>query len=394
MTFASGRDLTIGHGIVHPVPIALDPAPYRGAMVYGEDDYIYRSNGTQWLAIPLVRANPETIDVGAGQRFSCYQPALEWLQQFLPELTDHSPQVTLRAVAGHVAEEPIKIGRRDMSWITLSAADAVVNVPRTAMQPVLGTNDEAFILATYGSSPRVSTHFVYSGPALATGGLATDGKRLNGAYILGGKIVVLGATDLGEDDEPDDPTGPARGFSGFSTNVRVTSFGTLQANGGTFNNAGQNSLVIISSNAKLSGCVVRNAAGSSFAAGVASRAAIYSSDLRKGEVASTDPLAADISCSRSSVIDLYNPDTLGGLNTAPNVWTTRGMIRDPRDASPPTLNGLIKAQSYTVGALPSPASNTGVMVYVTNGAAGLPILAFSDGTNWLRSDTRTVVSDS
>jgi hypothetical protein len=34
------------------------------------------------------------------------------------------------------------------------------------------------------------------------------------------------------------------------------------------------------------------------------------------------------------------------------------------------------------------------MIYVSDGAAGLPIAAFSDGTNWLRCDTRAVISAS
>lgn len=48
--------------------------------------------------------------------------------------------------------------------------------------------------------------------------------------------------------------------------------------------------------------------------------------------------------------------------------------------------------TFTVAGLPAASANTGRMVYVSNGAAGLPILAFSDGTNWLRCDTRAAVS--
>ena len=39
-----------------------------------------------------------------------------------------------------------------------------------------------------------------------------------------------------------------------------------------------------------------------------------------------------------------------------------------------------------------PIKPAGSIAYFSNGAGGLPILAFSDGTNWLRSDTRTDVS--
>ena len=49
---------------------------------------------------------------------------------------------------------------------------------------------------------------------------------------------------------------------------------------------------------------------------------------------------------------------------------------------------------YTLGVANPPAAalHPGSLVYVSNGAVGLPIVAFSDGTNWLRVDTRTPVS--
>jgi hypothetical protein len=50
--------------------------------------------------------------------------------------------------------------------------------------------------------------------------------------------------------------------------------------------------------------------------------------------------------------------------------------------------GDIKVPTYTVATAPSASSaGAGTLVYVSNGAAGSAILAFSDGTNWKRSDT-------
>jgi len=37
-------------------------------------------------------------------------------------------------------------------------------------------------------------------------------------------------------------------------------------------------------------------------------------------------------------------------------------------------------------------ANEGVMVYTSNGATGNAVYAFSDGTNWLRMDTRVAVA--
>ena len=47
---------------------------------------------------------------------------------------------------------------------------------------------------------------------------------------------------------------------------------------------------------------------------------------------------------------------------------------------------------YTLLTVPPASESVGCMIYVTNGAAGLPIAAFSDGVNWLRCDTRAVIS--
>ncbi len=52
--------------------------------------------------------------------------------------------------------------------------------------------------------------------------------------------------------------------------------------------------------------------------------------------------------------------------------------------------GVSSVGVYTRENLPSPV--LGGIIYITNGADGLPVLAFSDGIQWFRSDTRTVIS--
>ena len=57
--------------------------------------------------------------------------------------------------------------------------------------------------------------------------------------------------------------------------------------------------------------------------------------------------------------------------------------------------GDIKVPTYTVANAPSASSaGAGTVVYVSNGAAGSAILAFSDGTNWKRSDTGATIAAS
>jgi hypothetical protein len=54
--------------------------------------------------------------------------------------------------------------------------------------------------------------------------------------------------------------------------------------------------------------------------------------------------------------------------------------------------GPTQLARFTVATVPSAAANTGAIIYVSNGAAGSPVVAFSDGTNWKRVDTLANIS--
>ena len=57
--------------------------------------------------------------------------------------------------------------------------------------------------------------------------------------------------------------------------------------------------------------------------------------------------------------------------------------------------GDIQVPTYTVATAPSASdAGAGTLIYVSDGAAGSVILAFSDGTNWKRSDTGATISAS
>ena len=49
-------------------------------------------------------------------------------------------------------------------------------------------------------------------------------------------------------------------------------------------------------------------------------------------------------------------------------------------------------KTFTVATAPSAAEYPRAWIYVSNGAAGQPVMAFSDGSSWLRCDTRTAIS--
>lgn len=57
--------------------------------------------------------------------------------------------------------------------------------------------------------------------------------------------------------------------------------------------------------------------------------------------------------------------------------------------------GDIVVPTYAVSNAPSATTaGAGTVIYVSNGAAGAAILAFSDGTNWKRSDTGGTIAAS
>jgi len=58
-----------------------------------------------------------------------------------------------------------------------------------------------------------------------------------------------------------------------------------------------------------------------------------------------------------------------------------------------TFSGPVNLGVFTVATAPTTAS-VGSVAYFSNGAAGSPILAFFDGTDWLRCDTGAAISAS
>jgi len=57
------------------------------------------------------------------------------------------------------------------------------------------------------------------------------------------------------------------------------------------------------------------------------------------------------------------------------------------------FGGAITVPTYTVATAPSASTaGAGTLVYVSDGAAGSAILAFSDGTDWKRSDTGATIA--
>jgi hypothetical protein len=47
------------------------------------------------------------------------------------------------------------------------------------------------------------------------------------------------------------------------------------------------------------------------------------------------------------------------------------------------ITGAVKLPAYTVATAPTATGVTGTLIYVSNGLAGAPCVAVSNGTNWI-----------
>ncbi len=58
-----------------------------------------------------------------------------------------------------------------------------------------------------------------------------------------------------------------------------------------------------------------------------------------------------------------------------------------------SFSGPVKvSDTFTVATVPAASLSEGGQIYVNNGANGAPIIAFSNGSAWLRVDTRGAIS--
>lgn len=56
------------------------------------------------------------------------------------------------------------------------------------------------------------------------------------------------------------------------------------------------------------------------------------------------------------------------------------------------VTGSITLPAYTVATAPSAAGLTGTLIYVSNGLAGAPTVAVSNGTNWISAAGTTIAA--
>lgn len=54
--------------------------------------------------------------------------------------------------------------------------------------------------------------------------------------------------------------------------------------------------------------------------------------------------------------------------------------------------GSVKLPAYTVASAPAATDLTGTLIYVSNGLAGAPCVAVSNGTNWISPAGTTIAA--
>ena len=70
------------------------------------------------------------------------------------------------------------------------------------------------------------------------------------------------------------------------------------------------------------------------------------------------------------------------------------LTNDPKfgEVGSRSLIKSLKLSEYTVAGVPAAADHKGRLIYVSNGNAGAPCLAYSNGTSWLRIALGTAVA--
>jgi hypothetical protein len=74
------------------------------------------------------------------------------------------------------------------------------------------------------------------------------------------------------------------------------------------------------------------------------------------------------------------------------VTSTNGFIGDVTGDITGDVVGLVQVPTYDVAGAPAATGIAGTIIFVSNGLAGAPCLAVSDGTDWI-SPAGTAIAD-
>jgi hypothetical protein len=412
--FTSGRgavmaagQATILTGAGPNIAPQLAAASYPGHIIYGADGAVWLSDGTRWRKMVTddigvtVRDADVLVTVGAGGDFATIGAALGYLARFAPPtkvVTGITPvtafSAEVRILAGTVISETLRFLGVDLGWVVITSVDATVNVDLTAVwnQRAAGATRAEFISGAQSNMPVTRTKFV---------GINNPGGS---AYING--VRVEQGSDFSTRDPRNAPgvipTEVLTGFCGFHENVFVGASGEARLWIADLDDAISGPGVRVEGGGvcNLRSCNVRRSFGSSVLVselgmvqidGASTVAGIAGTRLEFRKTAGADS-ASDIVVASGGLIamPLGGGTVLGGYSQPFNVPTREGIIF----GNNATLSwpGLFVPASYTVAGLPSASANNRAIAWVSNGNAGAPCLAVSNGTSWLRIVPGTAVS--
>lgn len=384
LKYASGRTTIIGQGIANLVPIDLDPVVYEGAWAYGSDGDMYRSDGVEWKSITQialdVTANvfrvitaPTEITVGSGGDYPTLGAALTYFAGFAPASTEDVALGIIRILSGTTLAEQIQAYGANLGWIQIISDDATVNVDITGFSETT-PYDSTFHFMAFANSrcPIIGTTFVRTG---------TNATATTGLNIRNSNFVTLEDPVLGVAIPPTSHTFMS-GLRGFGTNLRVGGASTarlaaFELRDGTTHNlfvTGNSLCTIIQCRAR------QSTGGANLTIAGSSIATLQFTDYQRVQGTSA---SNDLVMLQGTTVNVQS-GSLGGTPQPNLVPTLNGILYDQRDSSTVTWPGYLKPPSFTVATLPSAAANNGSIIYVTNGAAGSPCLAFSNGSVWNR----------
>lgn len=79
---------------------------------------------------------------------------------------------------------------------------------------------------------------------------------------------------------------------------------------------------------------------------------------------------------------------MGSTTFSGPVNSTNGFVGDVTG----DVVGAVQLPAYTVATAPAATGLTGTVIYVSNGLAGAPCLAVSNGTNWISPAGTTIAA--
>jgi hypothetical protein len=114
------------------------------------------------------RFTPLAVSVGTGGDYATINEAIEYISRFRPAYDIPGIRATITLLAGFVMAEQIICDGIDLSWVTITSADSVVQVTETAITQAVGAVDYGFsvtpVIAAIkgGKSPYIDVVFRYA----------------------------------------------------------------------------------------------------------------------------------------------------------------------------------------------------------------------------------------